>query len=101
MSRTSSSRLGVTQIAFIVQFLWIGVGDCMTRTISNFIHCRNAVSGHTIHSILELMRIAHMDRMTAIRLFVRLVECGSFSAVGREEGIGQPAVSKQIGALER
>ena len=42
-----------------------------------------------------------MDRVNAIRLFVRLVECGSFSAVGREEGIGQPAVSKQIGALER
>ncbi|WP_144150253.1 LysR family transcriptional regulator [Paraburkholderia sp. BCC1885] len=42
-----------------------------------------------------------MDRLDAIRLFVRLVECGSFSAVGREEGIGQPAVSKQIGALER
>ncbi|WP_218179158.1 LysR family transcriptional regulator [Pseudomonas gingeri] len=39
--------------------------------------------------------------MSAIRLFVRLVECGSFSAVGRAEGIGQPAVSKQIGALER
>jgi DNA-binding transcriptional LysR family regulator len=43
----------------------------------------------------------HMDRLDAIRLFVRLVECGSFSAVGREEGIGQPAVSKQIVALER
>ncbi|ASL42174.1 HTH-type transcriptional regulator DmlR [Burkholderia sp. AD24] len=43
----------------------------------------------------------HMDRVNAIRLFVRLVECGSFSAVAREEGIGQPAVSKQIGALER
>jgi DNA-binding transcriptional LysR family regulator len=42
-----------------------------------------------------------MDRLDAIRLFVRLVECGSFSAVGREEGIGQPAVSKQINALER
>ena len=42
-----------------------------------------------------------MDRLNAIRLFVRLVECGSFSAVGREEGIGQPAVSKQIVALER
>ena len=42
-----------------------------------------------------------MDRLDAIRLFVRLVECGSFSAVGREEGIGQPAVSKQIVALER
>lgn len=42
-----------------------------------------------------------MDRLNAIRLFVRLVECGSFSAVGREEGIGQPAVSKQIAMLER
>ncbi|KKJ03134.1 MULTISPECIES: LysR family transcriptional regulator [Burkholderia] len=42
-----------------------------------------------------------MDRLDAIRLFVRLVERGSFSAVGREEGIGQPAVSKQIAALER
>lgn len=42
-----------------------------------------------------------MDRLDAMRLFVRLVERGSFSAVGREEGIGQPAVSKQIAALER
>lgn len=42
-----------------------------------------------------------MDRLDAIRLFVRLVECGSFSAVGRAEGIGQPAVSKQISALEK
>lgn len=47
------------------------------------------------------MQAAHVNRLDAIRLFVRLVECGSFSAVGREEGIGQPAVSKQIGALER
>lgn len=45
--------------------------------------------------------MADMDRLNAIRLFVRLVESGSFSAVGREEGIGQPAVSKQIVALER
>ena len=42
-----------------------------------------------------------MDRLHAIQLFVRLVECGSFSAVGRLEGIGQPAVSRQIAALER
>ena len=47
------------------------------------------------------MVVPKMDRLDAIRLFVRLVECGSFSAVGREEGIGQPAVSKQIVALER
>jgi DNA-binding transcriptional LysR family regulator len=42
-----------------------------------------------------------MDRLDALRLFVRLVECGSFSAVGREAGIGQPTVSKQIAGLEQ
>lgn len=41
-----------------------------------------------------------MDRLEAIRLFVRVVECGSFSAAAREIGLGQPAVSKQISALE-
>lgn len=41
-----------------------------------------------------------MDRLDAIRLFVRVVESGSFSAVARETGIGQSAVSKQIAALE-
>lgn len=41
-----------------------------------------------------------MDRLDAIRLFVRVVECGSFSAVARENGVGQPAVSKQVAALE-
>ncbi|WP_257127540.1 LysR family transcriptional regulator [Burkholderia sp. MSMB1078WGS] len=55
---------------------------------------------HTINSILESPGIPLMDRLDAIRLFVRLVECGNFSAVGREHGIGQPAVSKKIGALE-
>jgi len=42
-----------------------------------------------------------MDRMDAIRLFVRVVEGGSFAAAAREAGVGQPAVSKQIAALER
>jgi len=41
-----------------------------------------------------------MDRLDVIRLFVRVVESGSFSAVARERGVGQPAVSKQIAALE-
>ena len=41
-----------------------------------------------------------VDRLDAMRLFVRVVETGSFSAVAREAGIGQPAVSKQIAALE-
>jgi LysR family transcriptional regulator for bpeEF and oprC len=41
-----------------------------------------------------------MDRFEALQTFVRVVEKGSFSAVAKERGIGQPAVSKQISALE-
>ena len=41
-----------------------------------------------------------MDRFGAMEIFVRVAETGSFSAVARERGIGQPAVSKQISALE-
>jgi len=35
-----------------------------------------------------------------MQIFVRVIEKGSFSAVAKERGIGQPAVSKQISALE-
>lgn len=42
-----------------------------------------------------------MDRITAIQFFVRVVESASFSQVARELGVGQPAVSKQVAALER
>jgi DNA-binding transcriptional LysR family regulator len=41
-----------------------------------------------------------MDKFSAMQVFVRVVERGSFSAVAKERGIGQPAVSKQISALE-
>src|SRR5580693_3677028 len=41
-----------------------------------------------------------MDQLEAIRMFVRVVDSGSFSAVAREAGVGQSAVSKQIAALE-
>ncbi|HEY2480865.1 MAG TPA: LysR family transcriptional regulator [Caulobacteraceae bacterium] len=41
-----------------------------------------------------------MDRLDAIGLFIRVVDSGSFSAVARTLGVGQPAVSKQIAALE-
>jgi hypothetical protein len=41
-----------------------------------------------------------VDKFDAMQMFVRLVEKGSFSAVAKERGIGQPAVSKQISALE-
>ncbi|MDE8344763.1 MAG: LysR family transcriptional regulator [Acidocella sp.] len=41
-----------------------------------------------------------MDLIAAFRVFVRVAEAGSFSAVARELGISQPAVSRQIAALE-
>ena len=41
-----------------------------------------------------------MDKFDAMQMFVRVTEKGSFSAVAKERGIGQPAVSKQICALE-
>jgi DNA-binding transcriptional LysR family regulator len=42
-----------------------------------------------------------MDRLTAMEVFVRIVETGSFSAVARDLGMTQPTVSKQLSALER
>ena len=42
-----------------------------------------------------------MDRLTAMELFVRIVETGSFSAVAREMDTTQPTVSKQLSALEQ
>ena len=41
-----------------------------------------------------------MDRLAAMRTFVRVVESGSFSAVARESRATQSAVSKQVAALE-
>lgn len=42
-----------------------------------------------------------MDRLQTLQTFVRVVEAGSFSAVAREAGTTQSAVSKQVAALER
>ncbi|MDZ7685910.1 MAG: LysR family transcriptional regulator [Gammaproteobacteria bacterium] len=41
-----------------------------------------------------------MDRLTAMRMFVRVVETGSFSAVARETNSTQPTISKNIAELE-
>jgi LysR family transcriptional regulator for bpeEF and oprC len=41
-----------------------------------------------------------VDKFDAMQVFVRVVEKGSFSAVAKERGIGQPAVSKQISPLK-
>ena len=41
-----------------------------------------------------------MDRLRVMEVFARVVESGSFSAAGRDLGIGQPAVSKMVAELE-
>ena len=41
-----------------------------------------------------------MDRLAALEIFVRVVDTGSFSAVARNQEIGQPAVSKAVVQLE-
>ncbi|NLS01604.1 LysR family transcriptional regulator [Rhizobium sp. P38BS-XIX] len=41
-----------------------------------------------------------MDRFSTLQLFVRVVECESFTRAARELNLGQPAVSKQIAGLE-
>lgn len=41
-----------------------------------------------------------MDLLAAFRVYVRVAEAGSFSAVARELGTTQPAVSRQVAALE-
>ncbi len=41
-----------------------------------------------------------MDLLAAFRTFIRIAETGSFSAVAREVNTTQPAVSRQIAALE-
>ena len=42
-----------------------------------------------------------MDKLSAMRTFVRVVESGSFSAVADELRATQSAISKQVAALER
>ncbi len=44
--------------------------------------------------------IPRMDLIAAFRTYVRVAETGSFSAVAREIGATQPAVSRQVSALE-
>jgi DNA-binding transcriptional LysR family regulator len=41
-----------------------------------------------------------MDYLSAMRMFVRVVERGSLSAAARDLGLGQPAVSERIARLE-
>src|SRR6202051_1184587 len=42
-----------------------------------------------------------MERLEGIKIFVRVVERGSFSAIARGLGAGQPAIRKKGAALEK
>jgi DNA-binding transcriptional LysR family regulator len=41
-----------------------------------------------------------MDLIAALRTFLRVADVGSFSAVAEERGVTQPAISRQVSALE-
>ncbi len=41
-----------------------------------------------------------MDRLAAMEVFVRVLDCGSFSAAARQLRMSQPAVSKSVAHLE-
>ncbi len=41
-----------------------------------------------------------MDRLDALGIFIRVVEAGSFSAVAKERGMSQSAISKAVAGLE-
>jgi DNA-binding transcriptional LysR family regulator len=41
-----------------------------------------------------------MDRLSAMETFIRVVDGGSLTAAARATGVGQPAISKTIAALE-
>jgi DNA-binding transcriptional LysR family regulator len=57
----------------------------------------NGRQGDHIHALGYEMA---MDLLAAFRTFVRIAETGSFSAVAREVGATQPAISRQVAALE-
>lgn len=42
-----------------------------------------------------------MDRIQAVRLFIRVVDLGSFSKAAAELGLGQPAATKMVAGLEK
>ena len=41
-----------------------------------------------------------MDQIQSMRLFIRVVELGSFSKAAADMGLGQPAATKRIAQLE-
>ena len=42
-----------------------------------------------------------MDRIQAVRLFIRVVDLGSFSKAAADLGIGQPSATKLVAQMEK
>ena len=49
----------------------------------------------------DLWFTAGMDRIQAVRLFIRVVDMGSFSKAAADMGVGQPAATKMVALLEK
>jgi DNA-binding transcriptional LysR family regulator len=56
-------------------------------------------SGHVSLSYIPIGN-KRLDRLAAMKVFVRVVETGSFSAIARENSTTQSSISKQVAALE-
>ena len=67
---------------------------------------RKTAGAHYRYSSLEYtgrgicVPIAAMDRIQGIRLFIRVVDLGSFSKAAADLGIGQPSATKLVAQLE-
>jgi hypothetical protein len=61
---------------------------------------RHSCSIHSKPMLASLPEESRMDWLEGIKIFVRVVDSGSFSAVARELATGQPVISKQVAALE-
>jgi DNA-binding transcriptional LysR family regulator len=55
---------------------------------------------HYAYSISEWKQGAAVDRIQAVRLFIRVVDLGSFSKAAADLGIGQPSATKLVAQLE-
>ena len=68
---------------------------------------RNPQSGHYAYSKKEwtgkpgCVPLSGMDRIQAIRLFIRVVDLGSFSKAASDMRIGQPSATKLVAQLEK
>ncbi len=59
---------------------------------------RKPRDGHYRYSDLEYIRT--MDRIQGVKLYIRVVDLGSFSKAAADMGIGQPSATKLVAQLE-